>query len=71
VDLIRNDALSPKASDSSAAVVAFNVRVRWPAFQRASSGAAVQVGANPGGGGPVPFDHSRKQVLFFTGSIMR
>jgi prepilin-type N-terminal cleavage/methylation domain-containing protein len=71
IDLIRNDALTPKTGDALAAMVAFTVRVRWPAFMAASSGAAVQVGANPGGGGPVPYDHSRKQVLFFTGSIMR
>jgi prepilin-type N-terminal cleavage/methylation domain-containing protein len=71
VDLIRNDALSPKANDPTAAMVAFTLRVRWPAFMPASSGPAVQVGANPGGGGPVPYDHGRKQVLFFTGSISR
>jgi prepilin-type N-terminal cleavage/methylation domain-containing protein len=71
VDLIRNDALSPRTNDSSAALVAYNVRVRWPAFVRASSGAAVQVGANPTGRGQVPFDQSRKQGLFFTGSIQR
>lgn len=71
IDLIRNDTLSPRANDATAALVAYNVRVRWPAFVRASSGAAVQVGANPVGGGQVPFDQSRKQVLFFTGSIQR
>jgi hypothetical protein len=71
VDLIRNDTLSPKASDPTAAMVAFTMRVRWPAFLRASSGAPVQVGANPSGGGAVPYDHGKKQVLFFTGSIMR
>lgn len=71
IDLIRNEALSPKSGDPTAAMVAFTLRVRWPAFMAASSGAAVQVGANPGGGGPVPFDHGRKQVLFFTGSIAR
>lgn len=71
VDLVRNDTLSPPAGDSTAALVAFNIRVRWPAFVRAASGAPVQVGANPGGGGAVPFDHGRKQVLFFTGSIAR
>ncbi len=71
IDLIRNTMLSPKADDSTAPVVAFTMRIRWPAFLPASSGAAVQVGANPQGGGPVPFDQSRKQVLFFTGSISR
>jgi type II secretory pathway pseudopilin PulG len=71
IDLIRNETLSPKENDATAPVIAFNVRVRWPAFMAASSGAAVQVGANPGGGGPVPFDHSKKQVMFFTGTIAR
>jgi prepilin-type N-terminal cleavage/methylation domain-containing protein len=72
IDLIRNETLSPKiGNDEMAALVVFTMRVRWPAFRPASSGAAVQVGANPGGGGPVPFDHGRKQVLFFNGSIRR
>lgn len=71
VDLIRNDALSPKAADATTAMVAYTMRVRWPAFLPAPGGAAVQVGANPAGGGAVPFDHSKKQVLFFTGAIAR
>jgi hypothetical protein len=71
IDLIRNDALTPKSEDATAPMVAFNIRVRWPAFRPTATGAAVQVGANPAGGGSVPFDHSRKQVLFFTGSILR
>jgi prepilin-type N-terminal cleavage/methylation domain-containing protein len=69
IDLIRNAALSPATDDAAAPLIAYNVRVRWPAFQPASSGAAVQVGASPGT--PVPFDPSRKQVLFFTGFITR
>ena len=71
IDLIRNDTLSPKANDPTAALVAFNIRVRWPAFLPSSNGVAVQVGANPAGGGSVPYDHGKKQVLFFTGSILR
>jgi hypothetical protein len=71
IDLVRNDQLSPQPSDATAAVVAYTMRVRWPAFMAASSGAAVQVGANPAGGGAVSFDHSKKQVLFFTGAIRR
>jgi len=71
IDLIRSDAVTPRSEDATAAMVAYTMRVRWPAFYAGSSGAAVQVGANPAGGGPVPFDHSRKQVLFFTGAIMR
>jgi hypothetical protein len=71
IDLIRNETLTPKADDALAPMVAFTIRVRWPAFMASSSGAPVQVGANPAGGGQVPFDHSKKQVLFFSGSIMR
>lgn len=69
IELIRNDTLSPKSGDATAAMVAYTMRVRWPAFIAAASGAAVQVGAI--GTGAVPFDHSRKQVVFFSGAIMR
>jgi prepilin-type N-terminal cleavage/methylation domain-containing protein len=71
IDLIRNDTLTPKSADASTAMVAFNIRVRWPAFLPSSAGGFVQVGANQAGGGPVPFDHGKKQVMFFTGSILR
>jgi prepilin-type N-terminal cleavage/methylation domain-containing protein len=70
IDLIRDDSLTPKSADATAAMVAYTMRIRWPAFYAASSGAAVQVGANPGGGA-VPFDQSKKQVLFFGGAIRR
>jgi prepilin-type N-terminal cleavage/methylation domain-containing protein len=69
VDLIRNDTLSPKSADATAAMVAYTMRVRWPAFQASSSGAAIQTGA--GVGGAVPFDNGKKQVLFFSGAITR
>ena len=71
IDLIRNDTLTPKAQDATAPIVTYTMRVRWPAFVASSSGAPVQVGANQLGGGQVPYDHSKKQVLFFTGSILR
>ena len=71
IDLIRIDALSPKAADATAAMVAYTMRVRWPCFLPSSNGVAVQVGANPAGGGAVPYDHSKKEVLFFTGAITR
>ena len=71
IDLIRNDTLTPKAEDATAPMVAYTMRVRWPMFMPASSGTGVQVGANPAGGGQVPYDHSKKQVLFFTGAILR
>lgn len=70
IDLIRNDTLTPKSGDATAALVAYTIRVRWPAFVMTSSTTAVQFGQNPAGG-PVPFDHGRKQVLFFTGSLLR
>ncbi|MSU47789.1 MAG: prepilin-type N-terminal cleavage/methylation domain-containing protein [Opitutus sp.] len=71
IDLIRNDQLSPKGADATAALVAYTMRVRWPMFLPGSNGNAVQVGANPAGGGAVPYDHSKKQVMFFTGAITR
>ncbi len=72
IDLVRNEAVSPAAADATAAMVAFNIRVRWPAFLPSTSPAGfVQVGANPAGGGAVPYDHSRKTALFFSGSIQR
>ena len=70
IDLVRNEALSPKDGDATAAMVAFVMRVRWPAFVMTSPTTAVQSGQSPAGGA-VPFDHSRKQVLFFTGAIRR
>jgi len=73
IELIRNETLSPKAADSSGPppmMLAFSMRVRWPAFLPGSNGVAVQVGANPAGAS-VTFDHSKKSVLFFTGSITR
>lgn len=71
IDLMRNATLSPAADDPTATVVAYTMRVRWPMFVPSSSGAPVQVGANPTGSGQVPFDHSKKQVLFFNGTITR
>lgn len=70
IDLIRQDAISPKSADATAAMVAFTIRVRWPAFILTSPTTASQSAQNPAGGS-VPFDHGRKQVLFFTGSISR
>ena len=70
IDLIRQTAISPAADDTGAAVVAYTMRVRWPAFLRTSSATTVQSAQNPGGGG-VTFDHGRKGVLFFAGTISR
>jgi prepilin-type N-terminal cleavage/methylation domain-containing protein len=70
IDLIRNEMLTPKSEDAVSAMVAYTMRVRWPAFVMTSPTTAVQFGQNPAGGA-VPFDHGRKQVLFFNGAIMR
>lgn len=71
IDLIRNDALSPAVADATASMVAFNIRVRWPAFLPSAGATAVQVGASPTGGGSIAFDHGKKQTLFVSGSILR
>lgn len=76
IALIRNDTLSPVAAEAPDAaapplVYAYTARVRWPAYVPDSTNArrAVQAGANPTG--VVRFDHSLKQVLFFTGTVTR
>lgn len=69
IALVRNDALSPEANDELAAFVAFNCRVRWPVFRPNASGGGIQVGANQAGA--VTQDHSRQQVLFFSGALSR
>jgi prepilin-type N-terminal cleavage/methylation domain-containing protein len=77
IALIRNEAISPNNSalDAAAPVLAYVARVRWPAFISLAGVAnnvtpnSVQVGANPSG--TVTFDHSQKQVLFFTGAVTR
>ena len=70
IDLIRNDVVTPKTADATASVVAFTMRVRWPAFVLTSPTTAVQLAQNAAGGS-VTFDHGRQQVLFFTGTITR
>jgi prepilin-type N-terminal cleavage/methylation domain-containing protein len=70
IDLIRDETISPKAGDPTASMIAFHVRVRWPAFVRTSPTTAVSGAQNPAGGA-VPFDHGKKQVLFFAGAIAR
>ena len=70
IDLVRNETLTPKDGDATAPMVAYTMRVRWPAFVMTSPTTAVQTGQNLAGG-PVPFDHGRKQVLFFTGALRR
>jgi prepilin-type N-terminal cleavage/methylation domain-containing protein len=83
IALIRNEAISPKASnttdadgaevktqpDTTAAMLAYTARLRWPAFISDGGTGAIQFGANPSGS--VRFDHSKKQVLYIAGSITR
>jgi len=54
--LIRNDALSPSASDTTAGFLAFNIRVRWPAHL--PNGVRVS-------------DHTQKEVLIIPAAITR
>lgn len=76
IDLIRTETLSPAPTESApdtdnrANFLAYTMRVRWPAFTPGPGGTAVQVGFNPQGGA-VTYDHSRKQVMFFTGTVQR
>lgn len=81
IALIRNEMLSPLTPaapegegspanpDETAFLLAYTARVRWPAYIRDGGSGAVQVGSNPAA--LVRFDHSSKQVLFFTGSVTR
>lgn len=50
-------------------LLAYTMRVRWPSFIPAPNGSA-QFGANPAGG-QVTFDHGKKQVMFYAGSVPR
>jgi hypothetical protein len=82
IALIRNEALTPLPaapsddatppppnSDDTAFLIAYVARLRAPAFVRDGASGSIQVGSNPAG--PVRFDHSAKQVFFFSGSITR
>lgn len=69
IDLTRNEAISPVTENALPSMIAYTMRVRWPAFVRTSPSAAVQAGQTSGGA--VAFDQSRKQMLFFTGAIRR
>jgi type II secretory pathway pseudopilin PulG len=83
IALVRNEAISPKAStttdangaevttqpDATAAVLAYTARLRWPAFISDGGTGTIQFGANPTGS--VRFDHSKKQVLYVAGSVLR
>lgn len=60
ITLIRNAELSPSERDVETAWIAFNVRVRWPAFQRRASGSAARTR-----------EADRMQMLLFSGSIRR
>ncbi|MBI5768969.1 MAG: hypothetical protein HZA93_14330 [Verrucomicrobia bacterium] len=76
IELIRNETLSPAPSESApendnrASFLAYTMRVRWPSFTPGPGGTAIQNGFNPQGGA-VTYDHSRKQMMVFTGTINR
>lgn len=84
IALIRNEVLSPLAApasdgtdpaapaanpDDTAFLIAYTARLRWPSFLPEGATGAIQVGSNPTA--PVRFDHSMKQVMFFTGAVTR
>jgi prepilin-type N-terminal cleavage/methylation domain-containing protein len=76
IALLRNDTLSPAAADAAdpaPLVLAYTARLRWPAFVADSTPGntrrALPAGSNPTG--TIRFDHSQKQVLYFTGSVVR
>jgi hypothetical protein len=60
ITLLRNEELSPAERDADAAWLAFNVRLRWPAFRPVSAGGAVRTG-----------ESERMQELIFSGSVRR
>lgn len=83
IALIRNERISAKATtttgsdgaattdrpDDTAVVLAYTARLRFPAFvSDGTATGAIQVGANSG---TVRFDHGKKQVLYFAGSVSR
>ncbi len=72
IDLIRTTELTPAAADGTAPLIAYSIRLRWPAFlpvPGSSTNAGTQVGA--GSGGTVTIDSSKKQVMFFAGALSR
>lgn len=70
IDLIRNVNLTPATADETAPLVAYTIRVRWPAFRPVPGATtAVQIGASSGGS--VTIDNSKKQVMFFSGALSR
>ncbi|MBL9201856.1 MAG: prepilin-type N-terminal cleavage/methylation domain-containing protein [Opitutaceae bacterium] len=84
IALVRNEVLSPPDStttdasgatvtvspDATAPFLAYTARFRWPAYvSDGTSTGTVQFGANPAG--TVRFDHGKKSVLFFPGTVAR
>lgn len=70
IDLIRNTSLTPENADETAPLIAYSIRVRWPAF-RPVPGATTAVQIGTGSGGSVTIDNSKKQVMFFSGALSR
>lgn len=70
IDLIRNTSLTPETADETAPLIAYSIRVRWPAFRPVPGATtAVQIGTNSGGS--VTVDNSKKQIMFFSGALSR
>ncbi len=76
IALIRNETLSPIASDTASPpplVLAYTARLRWPAFVPDATPTnplrALPFGYNPAAA--VPFDHSQQQVMHLAGSVTR
>ncbi len=73
IALIRNETLSPAANDDGAMLLVYTARIRFPAFVPDATPTnprrALPNGFNATAA--VRFDHSRKQVLFLAGSVIR
>ena len=75
ITLIRNEALSPNnpVSDAAAMMLAYTVRIRWPAFVPDNAPTnprrALPAGFNPTAA--VVFDRSKLQSLHVAGSVLR
>lgn len=67
IELIRQTSLSPASGDTTAAYLAFTMRVRWPSWLPSANRTGVQVGA--GQPGAVSFDHGKQQVVFYSGTV--
>ncbi len=63
IDLVRNEELSPLATDRLSSCVVFTIRIQWPALLRGS-------GLTEAAGSALP-DANRQEVLYLAGSLVR